>query len=191
LIPERGHDQGPSRGKSKCGIQPDAVWIKGIADGRNIAKGKFEPLPQLRGSQRDDLRRRLRQAARQEENDGCHEQPFLCVTMHPLTLSQIGQIINQQRLLIAVCMNNKLPRVFCTAILPFARGLRGFSTQQRDKADRIMADRIMRKTTLGRHSSMILSGHDSVSAGCGFAALCLCAFLRKALPMNGAQMSLD
>jgi hypothetical protein len=59
--------------------------------------------------------------------------------MHPLTLSQIGQIINQQRLLIAVCMNNKLPRVFCTAILPFARGLRGFSTQQRDKADRIMA----------------------------------------------------
>jgi GxxExxY protein len=35
--------------------------------------------------------------------------------------------------------------------------------------------RIMQKETQGRRTSMILSGHDSVLSGCGFAALC---FLR-------------
>jgi hypothetical protein len=34
----------------------------------------------------------------------------------------------------------------------------------------------MQKETLGRQSSMILSGHDSVVSGCGFAALCCLHF---------------
>jgi hypothetical protein len=33
-------------------------------------------------------------------------------------------------------------------------------------------DRILQKETLGRQSLMILSGHDSVVSGCGFAGLC-------------------
>jgi hypothetical protein len=43
---------------------------------------------------------------------------------------------------------------------------------QTRKADRIMAGQNHAERKTGGQSSMILSGHDSVVSGCGFAALC-------------------
>jgi hypothetical protein len=72
--------------------------------------------------------------------------------------------------------NEKSPRdsarthflcALCTAILQFARGLRGFLTQQKHKADRIMAGQNYGESNTG---APLLN--DSLISGCGYAALC-------------------
>ena len=57
--------------------------------------------------------------------------------------------------------------LYCTAILQFARGLRGFLTQQEHKADRIMAGQNYGESNTG---APLLN--DSLISGCGYAALC-------------------
>jgi hypothetical protein len=61
--------------------------------------------------------------------------------------------------------------VLCSAVRP-NRSVSRELPMQPPKADRIMAGQNHAERKTGGQSSMILSGHDSVVSGCGFAALC-------------------
>ena len=88
LIPESRHGCRPPGRQRKPGIQSDDIRVKGIGRRRDIADAEFEMLPELRGSQLADLRRRLREPTRQHENQNCREQPSLCGNIHAITDSR-------------------------------------------------------------------------------------------------------